>query len=136
MSREISSLQSDMVNIQHQYSSTNINNKKNMDTRRDNQNDRSSRGSAQAPMMSNQEHFGTLSSSQSSRPRKLITASYFSLESVLVLVGLTASLLILPLILPPLPPPPFMLLLIPIGIMVLLMVLALMPSSSSLMPNM
>ncbi|CAH8347162.1 unnamed protein product [Eruca vesicaria subsp. sativa] len=102
-----------------------------MDTRRDNQNGMSFRGSSQAPpMMSNQEYIRTLSSSQSNRPRKLITTSYFSLESMVVLVGLTASLLILPLILPPLPPPPFMLLLIPIGIMVLLMVLALMPSSS------
>ncbi|KAF3554681.1 hypothetical protein F2Q69_00017987 [Brassica cretica] len=80
-------------------------------------------------MMSKQEYFRTLSSQNS--PRRLISASYFSLESMVVLVGLTASLLILPLILPPLPPPPFMLLLIPIGIMVLLMVLALMPSSSS-----
>ncbi|KAF2609060.1 hypothetical protein F2Q68_00045135 [Brassica cretica] len=60
----------------------------------------------------------------------MIPANYFSLESLVILVGLTASLLILPLVLPPLPPPPFMLLLIPIGIMVLLIVLAFMPSSS------
>ncbi|CAN6823541.1 unnamed protein product, partial [Brassica oleracea] len=104
-------------------------NKKIMDTTRDNRKDMSFRGSAQAPMMSKQEYIRT--SSQSSKPRKLVTASYFSLESVVVLVGLTASLLILPLILPPLPPPPFMLLLIPIGIMFLLMVLAFMPSSSN-----
>ncbi|KAF8113885.1 hypothetical protein N665_0045s0123 [Sinapis alba] len=71
-----------------------------------------------------------LQSSQNSQ-RRLISTSYFSLESVVVLVGLTASLLFLPLILPPLPPPPFMLLLIPIGIMFLLMVLALMPSSNN-----
>ncbi|KAJ0258489.1 ARGOS-like protein [Hirschfeldia incana] len=103
-----------------------------MDTRRDNRRDMSFHGSAHQapPMMSKQEYVRTLSSSQSSRPRKLITPSYFSLESMLVLIGLTASLLILPLILPPLPPPPFMLLLIPIAIMVLLMVLALVPSSS------
>ncbi|KAF8101268.1 hypothetical protein N665_0208s0053 [Sinapis alba] len=102
-----------------------------MDTRRDNRKDMSSHGSAQAPpMMSRQEYIRTFSSSQSSRPRKLVTTSYFSLESMVVLVGLTASLLILPLILPPLPPPPFMLLLVPIGIMFLLMVLALVPSSS------
>ncbi|CAN7007605.1 unnamed protein product [Brassica oleracea var. botrytis] len=100
-----------------------------MDTKRDNRKDMSFRGSAQAPMMSKQEYIRT--ASQSSKPRKLVTASYFSLESVVVLVGLTASLLILPLILPPLPPPPFMLLLIPIGIMFLLMVLAFMPSSSN-----
>ncbi|CAH8308348.1 unnamed protein product [Eruca vesicaria subsp. sativa] len=60
----------------------------------------------------------------------MIPASYYSLGSLVVLVGLTASLLILPLVLPPLPPPPFMLLLIPLGIMVLLVVLAFMPSSS------
>lgn len=60
--------------------------------------------------------------------RRLLPASYFSLESLFLLIGLTASLLILPLILPPLPPPPFMLLLLPIGIMGVLMVLAFMPS--------
>uniref|UniRef100_A0A1J3J731 ARGOS-like protein n=1 Tax=Noccaea caerulescens TaxID=107243 RepID=A0A1J3J731_NOCCA len=122
MIREISSLQ----NIQD-YSPNN--NNKVMDMRRDNRKDMSFRGSTQAPMMSKQEYFRTLSSQNS--PRRLISASYFSLESMVVLVGLTASLLILPLILPPLPPPPFMLLLIPIGIMVLLMVLALMPSSNA-----
>ncbi|KAI3470266.1 hypothetical protein Pfo_026929 [Paulownia fortunei] len=52
---------------------------------------------------------------------------YFTLESLFLLVCLTVSLLILPLILPPLPPPPFMLLLLPIFIMGLLMVLAFMP---------
>ncbi|WZZ36403.1 hypothetical protein YC2023_019804 [Brassica napus] len=46
--------------------------------------------------------------------RRLIMAICFSLESTLVLVGLTTSLLILP----PLPHPSFMLLLIRIGIMV------------------
>lgn len=61
--------------------------------------------------------------------RRLLPASYFSLESLLLLVCLTASLLILPLILPPLPPPPFMLLLLPIGILAVLMVLAFMPSN-------
>lgn len=61
--------------------------------------------------------------------RRLLSASYFSLESLLLLVCLTASLLILPLILPPLPPPPFMLLLLPIGILAVLMILAFMPSN-------
>ena len=61
--------------------------------------------------------------------RRLIPASYFSLESLLLLICLTASLLILPLILPPLPPPPFMLLLLPIAILAVLMILALMPSN-------
>nr|POE46344.1 protein auxin-regulated gene involved in organ size [Quercus suber] len=61
--------------------------------------------------------------------RRLLPANYFSLESLLLLVCLTVSLLILPLILPPLPPPPFMLLLLPIGILAVLMVLAFMPSN-------
>ncbi|PIN13184.1 hypothetical protein CDL12_14191 [Handroanthus impetiginosus] len=55
---------------------------------------------------------------------------YFSLESLFLLVCLTASLLILPLILPPLPPPPCMLLLLPVLIMGLLMVLAFMPANA------
>lgn len=59
-----------------------------------------------------------------------IRASYFSVESLLVLVMLTASLLILPVILPPLPPPPFLLLLLPIGIIILLMILAFTPSDA------
>ena len=61
--------------------------------------------------------------------RRLFAASYFSLESLLLLVCLTVSLLILPLILPPLPPPPFMLLLLPIVILAVLMILAFMPSN-------
>ncbi|CAH8265892.1 unnamed protein product [Arabidopsis lyrata] len=127
MIREISSLQNDIINIQEHCSLNN--NSKVMDMRRDNRKNMTFRGSAPAPIVGKQELFRTLSSQNS--PRRLISASYFSLESMVVLVGLTASLLILPLILPPLPPPPFMLLLIPIGIMVLLMVLAFMPSSNS-----
>lgn len=60
--------------------------------------------------------------------RKAISSNYFSMESFLVLICLTASLLILPLILPPLPPPPFLLLLLPICILLVLIVLAFMPS--------
>ncbi|KAF5783182.1 hypothetical protein HanXRQr2_Chr11g0504981 [Helianthus annuus] len=56
--------------------------------------------------------------------------SNFSVETVLVLVGLAASLLILPVILPPLPPPPMMLLLVPIVILGGLMVFAFLPSCS------
>jgi hypothetical protein len=54
---------------------------------------------------------------------------YFSLP-VLLLVGVTASLVILPLVLPPLPPPPSMLMLVPVAMLVLLLVLAFMPTSS------
>nr|DAD43318.1 TPA_asm: hypothetical protein HUJ06_001548 [Nelumbo nucifera] len=56
--------------------------------------------------------------------RRPFPSSYFSLESLLALLFLTASMLILPLILPPLPPPPFLLLLLPIGILAVLMILA------------
>ncbi|WOL16088.1 hypothetical protein Cni_G24870 [Canna indica] len=55
-------------------------------------------------------------------------SSYFTVQSLLVLVCLTASLLVLPLVLPPLPPPPLLLLLLPICILVLLVVLAFKPS--------
>ncbi|GAA0154181.1 hypothetical protein LIER_37818 [Lithospermum erythrorhizon] len=55
--------------------------------------------------------------------------SYFGLESLVILVCLTASLLILPLILPPLPPPPFMLLSLPICILMGLVILAFSSSS-------
>ena len=65
--------------------------------------------------------------SQGINRRKSFPSNYFSVESFLVLLCLTVSLLILPLILPPLPPPPVLLLLLPIGLLVLLMVLAFMP---------
>ncbi|KAL9233138.1 hypothetical protein vseg_008170 [Gypsophila vaccaria] len=61
--------------------------------------------------------------------KKSKRGSYFGLESMLLLVCLTASLLFLPLILPPLPPPPFLLLLLPIAIFGVLMMLAFMPSN-------
>ncbi|KAJ4871887.1 ARGOS-like protein [Raphanus sativus] len=130
MIREIPSLQNDTVSIQD-HTQSHIKNRNTMDMRRDNRKDMTFRGPTQAPqMMSKQEYFQALSSQNSTR-RLITKSSYFSLESMVVLVGLTASLLFLPLILPPLPPPPSMLLLIPIVIMVLLMVLALMPSSNA-----
>ncbi|XP_060170950.1 ARGOS-like protein [Lycium barbarum] len=61
--------------------------------------------------------------------KKMISMSYFSLESVILLLCLTASLLLLPLVLPPLAPPPLMLLLVPIFILVVLLILAFMPSN-------
>ena len=60
--------------------------------------------------------------------RRSFTSSHFSVESILVLLCLTASLLLLPLVLPPLPPPPSMLLLLPIGMLLVLIILAFMPS--------
>ncbi|THU66776.1 hypothetical protein C4D60_Mb05t17780 [Musa balbisiana] len=60
--------------------------------------------------------------------RRTSPSTYFSIESFLLLAFVTASLLVLPLILPPLPPPPSMLLLLPIGLLVVLLILAFMPS--------
>lgn len=64
--------------------------------------------------------------------RKMLSSkiSYFTLQSLFLLICLAASLLLLPLILPPLPPPPpFMLLLLPICLVVVLMFLAFLPSN-------
>ncbi|KAK3142511.1 hypothetical protein QOZ80_4BG0347470 [Eleusine coracana subsp. coracana] len=47
----------------------------------------------------------------------------------LLLLGVTASLVILPLVLPPLPPPPSMLMLVPVAMLLVLLVLAFMPTS-------
>ncbi|URE25545.1 hypothetical protein MUK42_16102 [Musa troglodytarum] len=58
-------------------------------------------------------------------------SNYFSMKSFLVLICLTLSLLILPLVLPPLPPPPSVLLLLPVGMLVLLLILAFMPSDTT-----
>ncbi|KAF0895260.1 hypothetical protein E2562_008588 [Oryza meyeriana var. granulata] len=60
--------------------------------------------------------------------KKVATSNYFSIEAFLVLVFLTMSLLILPLVLPPLPPPPSLLLLLPVCLLILLIVLAFMPT--------
>ncbi|XP_062183767.1 protein AUXIN-REGULATED GENE INVOLVED IN ORGAN SIZE-like [Phragmites australis] len=57
-------------------------------------------------------------------------ARHFSV-SFLLLVGVTASLVILPLVLPPLPPPPSILMLVPVAMLVVLVVLAFMPTSVS-----
>ncbi|WOL14304.1 hypothetical protein Cni_G23084 [Canna indica] len=55
-------------------------------------------------------------------------SNYFSMQSLLVLIFFTLSLLILPLVLPPLPPPPSVFLFLPVGILVVLMILAFMPA--------
>lgn len=54
----------------------------------------------------------------------------FSLGSVLILIALAASMVVLPLMLPPLPPPPLALLFFPVGIMAALVVLAFSPSEN------
>ncbi|XP_062197338.1 uncharacterized protein LOC133900240 [Phragmites australis] len=46
--------------------------------------------------------------------KKVIASTYFSIEAFLVLACLAVSLLILPLVLPPLPPPPSLLLWLPV----------------------
>ena len=61
--------------------------------------------------------------------KKIKALPYFGTESFVVLLCLTISLLILPLILPPLPPPPVLLLLLPIVILVVLVILAFTPSN-------
>ncbi|KAK7243343.1 hypothetical protein RIF29_38136 [Crotalaria pallida] len=55
----------------------------------------------------------------------------FSSGTILILVALTASMMVLPLMLPPLPPPPLVLLFFPVGIMAALMFLAFSPSQVS-----
>lgn len=60
--------------------------------------------------------------------KKVPAPNYFGVEAFLVLACLTVSLLILPLVLPPLPPPPSLLLLLPVCLLILLMVLAFMPT--------
>ncbi|KAI0508146.1 hypothetical protein KFK09_014280 [Dendrobium nobile] len=76
-----------------------------------------------------QGHVAGLKSPQANmNNRRIVPSSYFSAQSLMVLFCLTASLLILPLILPPLPPPPLMLLVLPIGIFLVLLILAFMPS--------
>ncbi|KAL6555340.1 hypothetical protein OROGR_006598 [Orobanche gracilis] len=50
-----------------------------------------------------------------------------NVKAILLMVLFTVSLLVLPLILPPLPPPPMMFLLIPVAIMVMLVFLAVTP---------
>ncbi|KAK3120024.1 hypothetical protein QOZ80_9AG0679670 [Eleusine coracana subsp. coracana] len=60
--------------------------------------------------------------------KKVIASTYFSIGAFLVLACLTVSLLILPLVLPPLPPPPSLLLWLPVCLLILLIVLAFMPT--------
>ncbi|WCJ39146.1 auxin-regulated gene involved in organ size [Euphorbia peplus] len=55
----------------------------------------------------------------------------FGLISVLLLAVLTASMVFLPLFLPPLPPPPLLLLFFPVGIMAALMFLACSPADAT-----
>lgn len=57
-----------------------------------------------------------------------LMVNYFTYGSWVTLVGLTALLLALPVVLPPLPPPPLMLMLLPVAIFALLMVIAFVPS--------
>ncbi|KAK4374222.1 hypothetical protein RND71_004899 [Anisodus tanguticus] len=83
--------------------------------------------SAAVPMEGKKIDYNRLFSQGHSK--KMLSMSYFSLESLILLLCLTASLLLLPLILPPLPPPPFMLLLVPVFILLVLMILAFMPSN-------
>ncbi|KAL6868289.1 hypothetical protein ACP4OV_015134 [Aristida adscensionis] len=60
--------------------------------------------------------------------KRVIASTYFSIGAFIVLACLAVSLLILPLVLPPLPPPPSMLLWLPVCLLILLIVLAFMPT--------
>jgi hypothetical protein len=53
---------------------------------------------------------------------------YFTAGLAALFLCLTALLVFLPLVLPPLPPPPLLLLLVPVGLMAVLLALALVPS--------
>jgi 4-hydroxybenzoate polyprenyltransferase len=52
------------------------------------------------------------------------TGRYFTAELAVLFLCLTALLVFLPLVLPPLPPPPPLLLLVPVGLMAILIALA------------
>lgn len=58
-------------------------------------------------------------------------SNYFSIKSLAVLACITICLLVLPLVLPPLAPPPSLLLLVPIGILLVLLILAVKYNSSA-----
>ncbi|KAL4587417.1 hypothetical protein LXL04_000287 [Taraxacum kok-saghyz] len=79
-----------------------------------------------------QERFATkLSMARNTCKKKTLPAMIgwdFRLKALAVMVLLTASLLFLPLVLPPLPPPPPLLLFIPVLIMSVLLIVACAPS--------
>jgi hypothetical protein len=56
------------------------------------------------------------------------TGGYFTAELAVLFLCLTALLVFLPLVLPPLPPPPSLLLLVPVGLMAILIALAFVPT--------
>ncbi|KAL5708393.1 hypothetical protein ACHQM5_019193 [Ranunculus cassubicifolius] len=68
--------------------------------------------------------------SSSHQPKLMVKTSWhFDLAvKITILLICTASLLLLPLFLPPLPPPPFVFLLLPVCILVVLMLVAVFPS--------
>ncbi|XP_022853992.1 protein ORGAN SIZE RELATED 1-like [Olea europaea var. sylvestris] len=69
---------------------------------------------------------------ENQKPLENLMFRNYSLRRIVLMVLLTVSLLVLPLVLPPLPPPPPILLLVPVLIMVLLILLAFSPSK---LPN-
>lgn len=89
----------------------------------------SSSSSADVALSLVREMVGALTTSSSSV--LYIMGQYcMSLGSVVVLAGLAAFMVVLPLMLPPLPPPPLMLLFFPVGIMAALMFLAFLPAEN------
>ena len=75
---------------------------------------------------------GKLRGRQAKAARPVLAApagqGYFTAGLAALFLCLTALLVFLPLVLPPLPPPPLLLLLVPVGLMAVLLALALVPS--------
>jgi hypothetical protein len=76
---------------------------------------------------------GKMRGRQATKARPVVLAppgqGYFTAGLAALFLCLTALLVFLPLVLPPLPPPPYLLLLVPVGLMaVLLALVALVPS--------
>ncbi|KAL9162711.1 hypothetical protein ABFS82_07G110600 [Erythranthe guttata] len=115
-----SAMSKDSMNLQDQYYLNSI-----MDVRRSKNNNNPSISYVEVKKIDNYNQKRS-SFTKGNHSKKMFRC--FTLESMLLLIGLTASLLILPLVVPPLPPPPFLLLLLPIFIMGLLVMLAFMPS--------
>ncbi|KAK3138752.1 hypothetical protein QOZ80_5AG0372970 [Eleusine coracana subsp. coracana] len=65
---------------------------------------------------------------QGRRGRPAPGQGYFTAGLAMLFFCLTALLVFLPLVLPPLPPPPLLLLLVPVGLMAVLLALALVPA--------
>ncbi|KAK8457781.1 hypothetical protein SEVIR_3G245300v4 [Setaria viridis] len=73
---------------------------------------------------------GKLQAQGRARPAAAPGQGYFTAGLAALFLCLTALLVVLPLVLPPLPPPPLLLLVVPVGLMAVLLALALVPLPS------